>query len=217
VHGHPREASAELNAVWEYLERREVDWAYLVTTKTRASQCAAGWVRSYLEDVTGVRRVELGTKFVGYEPGDEEDVTSRLADFASRLQVLRDRTMRFVKDRQAEGHRVFIAAQGGYKPETGIMMMVGAETGATVYYLHEEMRRTVTLPVLRYGGDVGWLASTMRGRDAGVTGPELAALVREHGSEIDEAIRSYVVEATRDPDGALVRVKLTRYGKSLLS
>ncbi|MBI4704606.1 MAG: putative CRISPR-associated protein [Deltaproteobacteria bacterium] len=214
VHDKPREASAEIHALWEYLERREVDWAYLVTTETRASQCAAAWIRSYLAREAKVARVDLGTKFVGYEASDDDDNDNgRLADFAARLQLLRDRTMRFVEQRKAAGDRVFIAAQGGYKPETGIMMLVGADTGTPVYYLHEEMRRTVTLPVLRYRGDVGWLRELI---GEGASGPALAELKREHGAELEEAIRCYAVEARRDDTGAVVRAKLTAYGKSLV-
>lgn len=206
---------AELTAMRRYLDAREVDVAYLVGTKTGASRLAIGWLRASLE-ARGVR-VEEGTAFVGYEESEGVgDVASKLTAFAANLQVLRARTLAYVLKKRASGDEVFIAAQGGYKPEAGVMMLVGAETGATVYYAHEQMRESVELPVLLYRpqslAPLQALAAMGPGRHRG---PRMTELVRKHPQLVGEAARAYAVEVRRDHTGGVEGIELTGYGRLL--
>jgi putative CRISPR-associated protein (TIGR02619 family) len=202
---------AELTAMRSYIERREVDLAYLVSTRTQASRMCVDWLARYLRDRAGVL-VETGPQFEGYDPATDAD--ARAAAFAADLQVLRARTLRYVKRRQESGDRVFIAAQGGYKPEAGVMMIVGAETGATVYYAHEEMRRSVELPVLAYHGPMEALRA-LKGAGGRVTRLDAAPLFARH-PDLAEAERAYAIEVRRDEGGVVVEMKLTDYGKLLV-
>ena len=207
---------AELTAMRRYLERKEVDLAYLVSTRTAASSLCVDWLERYLRERAGVQ-VEKGTQFEGYEPEvarDDDTADARADAFAADLQVLRARTLRYVRRRQKAGDRVFIAAQGGYKPEAGVMMLVGAETGATVYYAHEEFRRSVELPVLLYDGPMTGLRE-LHAAGGRVTRLRAEPMLAQH-PDLAAAERAYAVELRRDDDGRLVEMKLTDYGKLLL-
>ncbi len=214
AHADPYEFFAELKAMRPFLEAGRVDVAYLVSSSTPAAALAIGWLCRYLEN-RGVR-IDMGPPFVGYEPGPDETEDERVTAFAADLQVLRAKTLAYVRRRQHAGDRVFIAAQGGFKPEAGIMMLVGAETNAPVYYVHEQMGRTVMLPTMRYAGPVWPLDAIARdGRQ--VQGPAAASLWMQYDPHFRAAENAHAIEVHRDETtGEVVAIKLTDYGKFLV-
>jgi putative CRISPR-associated protein (TIGR02619 family) len=205
---------AELNAMRPYLERREVDVAYPIGTRTAAASFSVDWLSIWLRE-QGVK-VDTATAFEGYDRGSEGDEAERIAAFSADLQVLRARALRYVRARQQAGDRVLIAAQGGFKPEAGIMMIVAMETGATAYYVHEEMRQTVTLPVLAYRGSREGLAALRRRSGGRLAGDEAVLLCGMHPELLDEAEQAHAVVVRRDDDGRVRDLRLTDYGKLLV-
>jgi len=205
--------SAELTALARYAGSKEVDQVFLIATRTRASQCC---VRLLIEALRrrGIEAQE-GVSFEGYDEGEGDDPLQRFAD---DLQVLRAKTLELVRRQVALGHHVRIAAQGGYKPETGIMMLVAAEAGVTAYYSHESMRTAVELPVLLYKGSmdgVRALSGEPGRRVAGRRCADLLARFPELAPDGD-ADRAHVVAYKRDPSTAqAVEVRLTGYGRYL--
>lgn len=204
---------AELAAMEPYLEKGEVDTVYLVITKTAAAQLSVRLLQRFFEQ-RGIS-VDQGAQFAGYEPGSDESEEDRILHFAADLQVLRAKTLSYVRRRQKDGDTVFIAAQGGYKPEAGIMMLVGAETQATTYYAHEQMRRTVTIPLLSYRGNSEALRAIAQA-GGHIAGGEATALWKQHRASLLAAEDAYAVQARRDKaSGEVIRLKLTDYGKFL--
>lgn len=205
--------AAELSAMQGYLERAEVDRAYLVGTRTRASKVALRWLVRYLQQHHPRVAVEQGITFEGYEPDDwPETDEERHAAFAADLQVMRAKALDYVRKRQAEGHEVFIAAQGGFKPEVGVMMLVGAETKATVYYVHDAMRRPIVLPVLLHEPSLEEVAVLRAIPREGLAGDR----AREMLPRLAGLRGAYAVALSQDEGGRLRRLSLTAYGKLLL-
>jgi len=204
--------SAELTAMRAYLEKKEVDVAYLVQTNTPASRLCTDWLQAYLQ-TKGVKVKRA--KFEGYaDPGTELGAARRAAAFAADLQVLRAQALRLVVKHRAQGDNVFIGAQGGYKPEAGVMMLVGAETHTTVYYAHEDMRECVEIPVLIYRGKTDGLLA-LNGVGGSVTSTRAGDLLAHH-PELEDAAAAYAVVIRRDGEGTLLEIDLTAYGKFLL-
>jgi len=205
--------SAELSALARYVALGEVDQVFLLATRTRASQCCARLLIEALRK-RGIEAQE-GASFEGYDPADDADPLQRFAD---DLQVLRAKTLDLVRRQVAMGHHVRIAAQGGYKPETGIMMLVAAEAGVTAYYAHEAMRTAVELPVLLYKGPLDGartLALEPGRRVAGRRCDDLLARFPELAPE-GLADHAHVVTYKRDATtGQAVEVRLTGYGRYL--
>lgn len=214
AHSDPYEFFAELKAMRPFLEKGEVDVAYLVSTNTPAAAISVRWLRRYLEG-RGIQ-VDTGASFVGYEAGPAETEDERVTAFAADLQVLRAKTLAYVRRRRNAGDRVFIAAQGGFKPEAGIMMLVGAETQAVIYYVHELMNRTVVIPTMSYGGSVEPLrAIAEHGRQ--MAGPTATSLWKQYTPHFLAAERAYAIDVWRDDaTGEVVMIKLTDYGKFLV-
>lgn len=213
AHADPYEFFAELKAMRPFLENGQVDVAYLVSTSTPAATLSIRLLRRYLEG-RGIQ-IDTGATFVGYRPGPDETEDDRVTAFAADLQVLRAKTLAYVRRRRNAGDRVFIAAQGGFKPEAGIMMLVGAECDAPIYYVHEQMGRTVMLPTLSYGGPVEPLrAVAQNGRQIG--GPVATSLWKQYRPHFQAAEDAYAIEVRRDrATGEVVMIKLTDYGKFL--
>lgn len=213
VHASPYEFFAEVKAMRPFLEGGEVDVVYLIGTKTPAAQLAIRLLHRYFESLD--ISIDPGAQFVGFEPGSDDVEEDRIAQFAADLQVLRAKALAYVRRRQSAGDVVFIGAQGGYKPEAGILMLVGSETQATTYYAHEQMDRTVTIPLLSYRGAADALrAIATHGRH--VAGPAATSLWRQHQVNLQAAEEAFAVQLRRDRGtGEVVMIKLTDYGKFL--
>ena len=205
--------SAELTAMSTYLDAGLVDEAYLVGTDTPKCKFVVGALTHYLKERD--IRLEQATSFVGFgeDEGDDED---KRAAFAADLQELRARTLDYVRRKQGSEHRVFIAAQGGFKPEAGVMMLVGEETGATVYYAHEHMQQSIELPTFLYKGSLEILNRVARGKGGRLTRTESQELLREHEKAVKEAVEAFALRVRRDDSGLPNSVSLTAYGKFLV-
>lgn len=204
----------ELSAMDRYLNAKQVDVAYLIGTETAPSRLHIGWLRKHLE-ARGVT-VEQGTPFAGFEEDAPGNDGENLEEFAQRLQVLRARTLDYVKRCQARDAKVFIAAQGGFKPEVGVMMLVGEEARVPVYYAHEQMLRSIDLPVFLYHGDLEPLRA-LADKGGYLRGDDATLLEGRHRELMGKAVEAHAVEAKRDDDGGLKSLKLTAYGKHLLA
>ncbi len=131
----PRVYSAELNAMWPYLERGSVAAAALLASDSGASHLCAALLEEYLK-ASGVecevhRVSELGRSF---ESG-----------LYNLLDVVVSLTVKY----KGRGLRVYLNATGGFKLETAVLYLAACLLGADrVYYIHEAMREVVELPAL---------------------------------------------------------------------
>ena len=131
----PRVYSAELNAMWPYLERKSVAVAALLASDSGASHLCAALLEEYLK-ASGVecevhRIPELGRSF---EPG---------------LYNLLDTVASLAATYRRRGLRVYLNATGGFKLETAVLYLAACLLGADrVYYIHEAMREVVELPAI---------------------------------------------------------------------
>ncbi|RLE84699.1 MAG: hypothetical protein DRJ67_10140, partial [Thermoprotei archaeon] len=133
----PRSVSAELNAMWPYLERRRVEAATLLATDSGASEFCAEVLRKYLRDKWGIGEVEVTR------------VPELGRDFEKGLYNLLDALSSAVRRHGGRGRRVYLNATGGFKPETAIVYVAASLMGIDrVYYIHEVMREVVELPIL---------------------------------------------------------------------
>lgn len=206
---------AEMSAMRRYLDKRLVDTAYLIGTDTPECELAMRWLTKALEQ-RGVR-VERGPAFVGYDDvGANDDSTMVGHDFMGRLQEIRAKTLAYLRRRQRDGDQIFIAAQGGYKPLTGVLMLVGAEMQATTYYVHEDRTHSVELPVLLYRGSVEPLQALKDAGPGGARGDRMRKLLTEHPELTNEAAKAYAVYVRRGEDDGIDSVELTGYGRFIL-
>ncbi len=131
----PRRVSAELNAMWGYLEGGEVSRAELLASDSGVSELCAKLLGEYLRRAWGVeaavhRVPQLGRSF-------EEGLYNLLDALASLVRLHRSR-----------GSRVYLNLTGGFKPEAAAAYVAACVLGADrVYYIHEAMREVVELPV----------------------------------------------------------------------
>lgn len=131
----PRVYSAELNAMWPYLERKSVSAAALLASDSGASHLCASLLEEYLRG-SGVecevhRVPELGRSF---ETG---------------LYNLLDAVVSLSAKYRGRGLSVYLNVTGGFKLETAVLYLAASLVGADrVYYIHEAMREVVELPAL---------------------------------------------------------------------
>ena len=132
----PRRISAELNAMWQYLENRRVDKVYLLTTDSGVSYFCARVLSEYLSREWGVESEIYRVEKLGL-------------DFEEGILNLVSILIKYVKKHRSRGDRVHLNATGGFKPETAIMYLIASLIGVDrVYYIHESMRRNVDLPTI---------------------------------------------------------------------
>ena len=129
----PRKASAELNALFGYLEKYEkglssIEHMYLLSTDTKSGKLCARAVFSYLESVVGIGKVDYRviTGFGGW-------------DFSIAVENLREEVKSIIKGKK----NVLLNLTGGFKPEVAVLSVIAAESGLKAYYIHEASKNIV--------------------------------------------------------------------------
>ncbi|MEM0345105.1 MAG: putative CRISPR-associated protein [Thermofilaceae archaeon] len=130
----PRELSAELNAMWRYLDEGRVGFAELLATDSGVCELCARLLKEYLTATHGVEAEVYRVEKLG-------------RDFEEGLYNLLDRiTALAVKHR---GRSIYLNATGGFKPETAVVYAAACLLGFDrVYYIHEAMREVVEIPTI---------------------------------------------------------------------
>jgi len=138
-----RRASAELNSLLGFLEDEypgegwrerveHVSAVYLLHTDTWTGRAAAAALKTALERM-GFSHTET-RELKGFSQ----------QDFTAGLEDLKDEVRRIVaKHKRA---RILLNPTGGFKPESGAMAVIAAESGLETYYIHETFRKIVKIP-----------------------------------------------------------------------
>lgn len=137
----PRRASAELNSMYNVLERgcSGVEKVVLYSTDTHVGEASARAVESYIK--SRCEGLEVEVKRV-----DELGVSPRLLwKGLARLAVEVKRT---AEDLQRRGVAVALNLTGGFKPEGGFALITSFPWIHAVYYVHESFREVVVIPAL---------------------------------------------------------------------
>lgn len=138
-----RKASAELNSLLGFLEDEypgegwrerveHVSAVYLLHTDTWTGRAAAAALKTALERM-------------GFSHAETRELKGfSQQDFTAGLEDLRDEVRRIVaKHKRA---RILLNPTGGFKPESGAMAVIAAESGLETYYIHETFRKIVKIP-----------------------------------------------------------------------
>ncbi len=137
----PRGVSAELNAMWPWLEawgsgsRGALAGVYLVHSDTGAGGAAADVLRRYLESL-GVRAEAVLVRGLG-SPGSLASGLSELYRLVSQL----------AERHSSEGECVLLNPTGGFKVESGYALLAAMRRALAAYYIHETFRDVVILPL----------------------------------------------------------------------
>ena len=150
----PRSYSAELNAMYPYLERGEVAATTLLAADSGTSELCAKLIAQYLED-RGVRSQVYRVEELG-------------RSFDEGLYNLLDRAALVASRYREDGYVVYLNATGGFKLETAVLYVAAGLLGLDrVYYIHETMKEVVEIPTipLTVKPEYRDLLEVFRGRD----------------------------------------------------
>ncbi len=151
VEEEPKRASAELNSFLRKVEGIDPEdvAVYLVSTRTSRGEIC----RVVLENVLKSLGYEI---FVGEEVSgyfwEAERYDERFAreEFKRDISSLLDRLIYVALRKKEEGYRVFFNPTGGLKAHVIACAIAGFLTGCEIYYMHEEFKDVITLPILFY-------------------------------------------------------------------
>ncbi|ABL78739.1 putative CRISPR-associated protein, APE2256 family [Thermofilum pendens Hrk 5] len=152
----PREASAELNALLGFLERRkgslagaDVELMFYSTDTGTGYFCARlveRYARERLRGALGGARVQV------QEPVKLKKFGWGYEYFHEALLDMVDKAARLMANKKRSGYRVYVNATAGFKVEAAYLTLVSLLVGAdSVFYVHEATRDVIELPVLPLG------------------------------------------------------------------
>lgn len=211
----PWSASAELNAMQEFLRNKEVSSIYLVGTETRQGKLTASVLKLYFKH-KGIP-TELAKPIPGYYT-ELKYSGHQIAreNFTTGLERLCASLVRYIRKNRSEYDHIYINATGGFKPELAMLLFVGSVTNTRVYYRHEGFQESVFLPtlLLPVSRDISLLK-----RLAGKTrlyGEELDSLYRRYRQSFERLSNHFAVQIKPNPDGSPRSAKITPLGKVFL-
>jgi len=199
--GDPRRLSAELNATLPFVERGACSRVHLLATDTGEGRLCRDVIASWFQSI-GVQVTDASAR--GLLPGSLQATTDQ-REFNRGIRAFREVLFRATQRARKQSARVLLNATGGLKAETSVAVLVAAELGIPVYYLHESMPEPVFLPTAPVDPDVrGWLESV---RGTGV--------IRAAGHKIDLDRLEYegLIKLSRRQDGSPSSIRLTEYGR----
>ncbi|MCS7105428.1 MAG: putative CRISPR-associated protein [Thermofilaceae archaeon] len=163
----PRIVSAELNAMWTYLDRGSVESVELLASDSGVCELCAKLLKEYLSNQFKVK-VE-----VHRIPGLGRHFEDGLYNLLDKISVL-------IKRHKREAREVYLNATGGFKPETAMMYTAACLFGADrVYYIHEVMRDVVELPALPLSVPSDYIAAAGFVRTKGEVPERYSRIVEE--------------------------------------
>lgn len=135
VNKNPMRASAELNALYSYSEKFDVqiDEVYLILTDTDECELCGRVLKHFLRQ----EGVEVHTKRVRGYNVKGGDFYEGLVEFLKTIAE---------KVRSWKGRKIYFNATGGFKPEASLLVTVGSTLGIPTYYKHEIMGDVVEVP-----------------------------------------------------------------------
>ncbi|MEM4447733.1 MAG: putative CRISPR-associated protein [Candidatus Jordarchaeales archaeon] len=187
----PRDASAELNTIFDLLvegyESKMQQWVYLLFSDTMIGEVCSEVLKLCLEKLSSEEyggRVSVKTaKVLGL--GKPDTFNDGLANLFSMITNI----IRYHKE---EGDRVYVHATGGFKPEAAIAILAANSpgTGAPVFYVHEHFRKVIRIPAMPVKFRRWENLTSLIGGLVTVGSTARTALERQYGKKIvDHAIR----------------------------
>ena len=194
VNKDPKRTSAELNALYSYLEKFDVqiDETYLILTDTDECELCGRVLERVLR-----QKVDVHVKRVrGYniKGGDfYEGLVEFLKTIAKKVKSRRDR-------------KLYFNATGGFKPEASLLVTIGSTLGMPTYYRHEIIGDVVEIPPfpIMLEKDVmeklGSFIQTRSGRLYSITADELL-------------LKNYLIQPIHGERGEVRGYEITPIGK----
>jgi putative CRISPR-associated protein (TIGR02619 family) len=149
--GDPRRLSAELNALFGYLDTLRGPCEHhvvLLSSDTGVGWLCARVLEEFLKPMERVPEVYARGEH-SVESVEALRVPLLGRDFVKGSLNLVREVKKAIKRWGEKVDEVLFNATGGYKPETGFLLLVAGLVGASrVYYIHETMREVVEIPVL---------------------------------------------------------------------
>ena len=149
--GDPRRLSAELNAFFGYLNGLEGAHEHIIVLLS--TDTGVGWLctrvlEEFLKAMDRVPSVYVkGEHYVKAIESRRVELLGR--DFSRGSLNLLIEVKSVVKKYWSEVDEVLFNLTGGFKPETGFLLLVAGLIGASrLYYIHEFMGEVVEIPVL---------------------------------------------------------------------
>ena len=181
VNKKPKEACAELNAFYTFLDQRKA-WKnlreiYLYATDTSSCMLCARIIYEHLKESFGAKvQVQEPIRVKGWGIEGFEKGLIRLLDLLAGI----------IKSKKDQGFRVFVNATAGFKPEAAFATLASALLKADgVYYIHEASRDLVYMPLLPLTIEKSYLRALRR---LGRWMPKSAAeeALRYHGLRLSD-------------------------------
>ncbi|MEM4949630.1 MAG: putative CRISPR-associated protein [Candidatus Jordarchaeales archaeon] len=187
----PRDASAELNTIFDLLvegyESKMQQWVYLLFSDTMIGEVCSEVLKLCLEKLSSEEyggRVSVKTaKVLGL--GKPDTFNDGLANLFNMITNI----IRYHKE---EGDRVYVHATGGFKPEAAIAILAANSpgTGAPVFYVHEHFRKVIRIPAMPVKFRRWENLTSLIGGLVTVGSTARTALERQYGKKtVDHAIR----------------------------
>lgn len=147
----PRRLSAELNAFFAYLDR--LSGAYEHAVALLSTDTGAGWLctrvlEEFLKTLTKIPQVYVkGDHYIKSVESVRVELLGR--DFSKSSLNLLIEVKRAIRKYWNIVDEVVFNLTGGFKPETGFLLLTAGLLGASrAYYIHEYMKEVVEIPVL---------------------------------------------------------------------
>lgn len=139
VNLNPQRMSAELNAMWNYIQSRLVDEVYLYSTDTGRGMFCAKQLQKYFYDQIGIKAYVIRVSGFGLPLQFEEGLVNLLDKISNKIVQLK----------RNPNNKIYLNATGGFKPENAILYTIAALLQIdNIYYLHEESKQLVLLPLI---------------------------------------------------------------------
>jgi len=139
ISANPREASAEMNAYFGYLQESDlevreasklIDEIHLIASDTKIGLLVADSLKDYLKSV----HPEISVCVHCVEGFQTWEFERALKNLKRKVKLI------------SEGKEVVLNLTGGFKAEVAALSALAAENGFRAYYIHEAGRRVVELP-----------------------------------------------------------------------
>jgi putative CRISPR-associated protein (TIGR02619 family) len=144
----PYKASAELNSLKEFIERKQITEVHPIFTKTFKCDLAYKLLKRYLINKCNII-VSSGQPISGYYREKKLNPKTACEYFKNDMIKLKENLIRFInRKKDIKQIKLLINATGGFKTETAILVLVGALTDTKVYYKHEFFQKNIYIPNL---------------------------------------------------------------------
>jgi len=153
VSSDPRRLSAELNAFLSYLDKLG-EGIYKHRVILFSTDTGVGWLctrilEEFFKTISEIPSVYVtsGKHYIEHVESNRVEMLGR--DFSKGSLNLLVRVKSIVKKHRDQVDEVVFNLTGGFKPETGFLILIAGLIGANrVYYIHETMREVVEIPIL---------------------------------------------------------------------